>query len=114
MGKGDSIDVDGCVLLKYELGREKQELQFLYTFDFLQKNLTTVPFLAYPDTSKPHILYTDASDDYTGTCLCQEQDIQRDMKLNEPNEKSIQGLSHKLTALQTNWPTIEKEAFAII
>ena len=34
-------------------------------------------------------------------------------KSNEPNEKPIHYLSHKLTASQTNWPTIEKEAFAI-
>ena len=35
------------------------------------------------------------------------------MKSNEPNENPIHYLSHKLTASQTNWPTIEKEAFAI-
>ena len=35
------------------------------------------------------------------------------MQPNEPNEKPIHDLSHKLTASQTNWPTIEKEAFAI-
>ena len=26
--KGDSIDVDGCALLKYEIGKEKQEPEF--------------------------------------------------------------------------------------
>ena len=35
------------------------------------------------------------------------------MKSNEPNDKPIHYLSHKLTASQTNWPTIEKEAVAI-
>ena len=35
------------------------------------------------------------------------------MASNEPNEKPIHYLSYKLTASQTNWPTIEKEAFAI-
>ena len=42
-----------------------------------------------------------------------EQDAHGVMKPNEPNEKPIHYLSHKLTASQTNWPTIEKEAFAI-
>ena len=73
-------------------------------FDFLEESLTTVPLLAYPDTSKPYILYTDASDDCTGACLCQHH---------EEGEKPIYYLSHKLTASQTNWPTIEKEALTI-
>ena len=36
------------------------------------------------------------------------------MKSNEPNEEPIHYLSHKLTAPQTNLPTIEKDAFAIL
>ena len=35
------------------------------------------------------------------------------IKSNEPNEKPIHYLSHKLTVSQTNWPTIEKECFSI-
>ena len=45
-------------------------------FDFPKGILTTVPVLAYPDTSKPYILYKDASDDCNGACLCQEHDTQ--------------------------------------
>ena len=60
--------------------------------------------MAYPDTSKPYILYTDASDDCIGACLCQHH---------EEGEKPIYYLSHKLTASQTKWPTTEKEAFVI-
>ena len=82
-------------------------------FSFLKRNLTRVPILAYPDTSKPFILYTDVSVDCTGACLYQEQDTQREVKLNKSNEKPIHYLSHKLTASQTNWPIFEKEAFAI-
>ena len=40
-------------------------------FGFLKESLTTVPVLAYPDTSKPYILYTDAKNDCIGVCLCQ-------------------------------------------
>ena len=72
-----------------------------------------MPVLAYPDTNKAYILYTDARDDCIEACLCQKQDTQQEMKSNEPNEIPIHYLSHQLTAIQTNWPTIEKEAFAI-
>ena len=37
----------------------------------------------------------------------------REMKSNDPNEKSIHYLSHILTVSQRNWPRIEKEVFAI-
>ena len=60
--------------------------------------------MAQPDTSKPYILYTDASDDCIGTCLCQNH---------EECEKLIYILSHKLMASHIKWPTNEKEAFAI-
>ena len=60
--------------------------------------------MAYPDTSKPYILYTDASDDCIGACLYQHH---------EEGENPIYYLSHKLTANQTKWPTIEKETFII-
>ena len=69
-------------------------------FDFLKDSLRSVPVLAYPDTSNPYILYTGASDDYIGTCLCQEQDTQVEMKSNEPNEKPMHYLSHKPTSSQ--------------
>ena len=59
--------------------------------------------MSYPDTSKPYILYTDASDDCIGVSLCQAHE----------GEKPIYYLSHKLTACQSKWPTIEKEAYAI-
>ncbi|KAL5015616.1 hypothetical protein ScPMuIL_007304, partial [Solemya velum] len=31
-------------------------------FDYLKESLTVIPLLTYPSTSKPYILYTDASD----------------------------------------------------
>ena len=83
---------------KFEWTKECQ-----IAFDFLKESLTTVPILAYPDTCKPYILYTDASDDCIGAFLCQHHD---------EGEKHIYYLSHKLTASQTKWLTIE-EAFAI-
>ena len=38
-------------------------------FDFLKESLTDIPFLAYPDISKPFTLYTDASNACIGACL---------------------------------------------
>ncbi|XP_065928361.1 uncharacterized protein [Magallana gigas] len=74
-------------------------------FDFIKESLTVVPLLAYPDTNKPYILYTDASDNCIGACLTQKTD--------EGEDKPIYYLSHKLSKTQEKWSTIEKEAFAI-
>ena len=61
--------------------------------------------MAYPDITKPFTLTTDASDYCIGACLSQ---------LNEENvEVPVYFISHKLSATQTRWPTIEKEAYAI-
>ena len=67
-------------------------------FDFLKEGLTTIPILAYPDTSKLYILCTDVSDDCIGARLCQKQDAGGKMKSTGPNEKPIYHLSQKLTA----------------
>ena len=56
----------------------------------------------YPDSNKPCVLYTDASD--SRLCLTQECD---------GDEKPIYYLSHKLSKSQYKWPEVEKEAFAI-
>ena len=73
-------------------------------FDFLKDSLTVVPLLAYPDTNKPYVLYTDASNSCIGSCLTQEVDGE---------EKPINYLSHKLSPSQKKYSTIEKECFAI-
>ena len=73
-------------------------------FDFLKESLTVVPLLAYPDTDKPYVLYTDASNNCIGACLTQKTDNEE--------EKPIYFLSHKLSPTQTKWSTIEKEGYA--
>ena len=74
-------------------------------FDFIKESLSVVPLLAYPDTSKPYTLYTDASDTCIGSCLTQIDD--------SGIEKPIYFLSHRLSRTQTRWPVVEKEAYAI-
>ena len=73
-------------------------------FEFLKDSLTAVPLLVYPDSNKPYVLYTDASDSCIGACLTQECD---------GDEKPIYYLSHKLSKSQCKWSVVEKEAFAI-
>ena len=74
------------------------------SFEFLKDSLTAVPLLVYPDSNKPYVLYTDASDTCIGACLTQECD---------GDEKPIYYLSHKLSKSQCKWSVVEKEAFAI-
>ena len=73
-------------------------------FDYLKDSLTAVPLLVYPDSNKPYVLYTDASDTCIGACLTQECD---------GDEKPLYYLSHKLSRSQCKWSMVEKEAFAI-
>lgn len=74
-------------------------------FNFLKESLTVVPLLAYPNTNKPYILYTDASNNCIGACLTQKTD--------EGEDKPIYYLFHKLSKTQVKWSTIEKEACVI-
>jgi len=85
----------------FRWGPEHQE-----AFDALKTALTQAPILAHPQTDKPYILYTDASDKAIGAIL-----VQKDT---EGMERVVSYLSHKLSGAQLNWPTIEKEAYGIV
>ena len=74
-------------------------------FDVLKQKLCTPPVLAFPDPTKPYILYTDASENCIGGLLAQEC---------PDGERPLQYLSHQLSKSQRNWPIIEKEAYAIV
>jgi hypothetical protein len=83
-------------------------------FEYLKESLSVVPLLAYPDTRKSYVLYTDASDTCIGACLSQPCDELVDEPIpGVRNERPIYFLSHKLSPTQTKWSTIEKEAYAI-
>ncbi len=75
-------------------------------FTNLKNALVSSTVMAYPNTSQPYILYTDASEFAIGAILCQEDD--------EGVERPIQYLSQQLTPTQRKYAVIEKEAFAVV
>ena len=74
-------------------------------FDRIKQALASAPVLAHPDFSRPFRLYTDASLYAVGAVLTQDF---------PEGERVIQYLSKQLTVGQQKWPTIEREAYAII
>ena len=74
-------------------------------FETLKQRLLEAPILAFPDITKPFKLYTDASQYALGAVLMQEQDGQN---------RVIQYISHQFSDQKQKWPTIEREAFAIV
>ena len=74
-------------------------------FEKLKEALLRAPILAFPDIRKPFKLYTDASQYALGAVLTQEH---------EGQDRVIQFISHQFSEQRLKWPTIEREAFAII
>ena len=72
----------------------------------LKMALTNAPVLAFPDTSKPYRLYTDASDYAIGGILTQMDE--------NNNERPIQYVSKTLADCEKKWATVEKEAYAML
>ena len=62
------------------------------------------PILRYPDTTKPYIVYTDASDDACGAQLSQ---------IHNRTKFPVAFLSHTFTDTQRRWSTTEQEAYGI-
>jgi hypothetical protein len=74
-------------------------------FEGLKAALTNAPVLAFPDSTKPFVVGTDASDFAIGAVL--QQDHGKGLQ-------PIAFLSRKLTPHQVKYPVHEKELFAII
>ena len=84
-----SAIVKPLIRLNKKFAKIEWSKEFQAASDCLKESLITLPVLVYPDTTKPYILYIDASDDCIQACLCQVQDTQGEMKSKEPNEKHI-------------------------
>ena len=70
----------------------------------LKEAIIQAPILQYPDTTKPYIMYTDASDDACGAQLSQTHDGAK---------FPVAFLSHTFTDTQRRWSTPEQEAYGI-
>ena len=75
-----------------------------YAFMKLKDAITQAPILRYPDTTKPYIVSTDASND---TCRAQLSQIHNE------TEFPVAFLSHTFTDTQWRWSTPEQEAYSI-
>ena len=69
----------------------------------LKNAIIQAPILRYPDTTKPCIVYTDASDDACGAQLSQ---------MHNDAEFPVAFLSHTFTDTQWRWSTPEQEAYS--
>ena len=100
------------LMKKYAWFRWMEDCQ--HAFEALKDQLTAMPLLAYPDLSKPMVLYTDASDRCIEAVLMQPCPDKDGPVLGVPEEIPIYFLSHWLSETQQRWPVIEKELFAIL
>ena len=73
-------------------------------FTKLKEAIIQAPILRYPDTTKPYIVYTDASDD---ACRAQLSQI------HDGTEFPVAFLSHTFTDTQRRWSIPEQEAYGI-
>ena len=94
-----------------ELTRKATEFEWTperhASFNALKAALLSDNCIAYPDIRRPYNLYTDACDYAMGAVLTQEDPI-------SGKEKAIYYISHQFSGPQMRWPTIEKEAYAVV
>ena len=82
------------------------------SFDLLKENLCGEPILKYADTSKPYILYTDASKFSLAGVLTQSHTAVIDGK-STTTDHPVAFVSGLFRGSQLNWAALMKEAFAI-
>ena len=70
----------------------------------LKDAIIQAPILRYPDTTKPYIVYMDASNDACGAQLSQ---------MHEEAKFPVAFLLHMFTDTQRRWSTPEQEAYSI-
>ena len=96
----------------------KQDVPFEWTiqcqasFELLKDALIISPILKYPDSTKPHTLFTDASKHAWACVLTQEYEHEKDYKTYKINHP-ITFASGLVKGSQLNWAALTKEAFAI-
>ena len=78
----------------------------------LKEAIIQAPILQYPDTTKPYIVYTDASDDACRAQLSQTHDG-AELPVIPRHYKVVAFLSHTFTDTQRRWSTPKQEAYGI-
>ena len=91
------------ILSRMDIKFEWKETHYC-TFMKLKDAIIQAPILRYLDTTKPYIVYTDASDD---TCRAQLSQIHNE------TEFLVAFLLHTFTDTQRRWSTPEQEAYGI-
>ena len=79
---------------------------FERAFKELKEQLMSSPVLAFPDSNREFIIYTDASNVGVGAVLAQSSE--------EGDEKVISFASKAFSSAEKNWTATEKEAFAVV
>ena len=75
-------------------------------FDSLKNRLCSAPILSYPRRDRDFVLDCDASDDAAGAVLTQVD--------GQGQEVVVQYASYTFTGAERRWPTMEKEAYAVV
>ena len=88
-----------CMDVKFEW-KETHHCAFIK----LKDTIIQAPILRYPDTTKPFIMYTDAS---SNACRAQLS------QMHDEAEFPVAFLSHTFTETQWRWSTPEQEAYGI-
>ena len=76
------------------------------SFQLLKQKLISAPVLAYPDFTRPMILYVDASSTALGAILAQEDE--------NGDERVILYLSHQLNDCEQRYSASERETLALV
>ena len=96
----------------------KKEMRFVWTlecqksFELLKSFLFGEPFLKYADTSKPYILYTDASNYGWAEVLTQSHTTVID-RMSVTSDHPVAFVSGLFRGSQFNWAVLTKEAYNI-
>ena len=77
------------------------------TLEYLKEIFCNKPILQFPDPNKPHVLYTDASNNVYLGVLCQPVNNDQDIR-------PVAYFSGTFTAQKRSWCATEKEAYAVL
>ncbi|KAE9289660.1 hypothetical protein PF008_g25832 [Phytophthora fragariae] len=84
------------------------------SFENIRGALLRMVPLAHPSPTAEVALYTDASQDFWGAMVSQLDPLEVSRPLEDQHHQPLAFLSGRFVGAAARWPTIEKEAFAIV